>query len=266
MSGDEQVRDIYCEKYVAFVDLLGFKSIVVGAERFPEKRQGVLEILRLMQSSLCDNPYIGMRLTQFSDCTIISADRTPQGLFEMLASLDALTSNLLQYDVLVRGGFAVGGVHHDATFVYGVGVNEAHALEQCAVHPRILVTETVRADVLAGNLANQQWLVQDEDGRWFVHYLRQYALYNPSALLPGTVVLRGTGTSNDRLCLSSPQYALWGHFGEGAVAPALLEQGGWSTRGIWPYRGGRQGARRDRRAIDYGAASLHRIGPRGLRG
>ena len=79
-----RVQDIYRDKYVAFVDLLGFKRLVVASASSPERRQHVLEILELLRSTACENPSIGMRLTQFSDCIILSADRTSRGLAQML--------------------------------------------------------------------------------------------------------------------------------------------------------------------------------------
>jgi len=186
VEGDH-VQDIYRDKYVAFVDLLGFKQLVIDADRSPERRLHVLEILDLLRATACENPSIGMRLTQFSDCVILSADRTGRGLAQILASVEWLALNLLQHDVLVRGGLAVGGAHHDAIFVYGVAVNEAHGFEQCADHPRVIVSDAVESEVRASGLADA--LAEDTDGRVFVHYLRQYARYDPSIRLPGTVVL-----------------------------------------------------------------------------
>ena len=40
---------------------------------------------------------------------VVSADRTAPGLWEMFQSIFTLTFNLLQYDVLVRGGLTGGG-------------------------------------------------------------------------------------------------------------------------------------------------------------
>jgi hypothetical protein len=69
-------EDIYREKYVAFVDLLGFKRLVADADQSQERRRHVHEVLELLRETACENPSIGMRLTQFSDCIIMSADRT----------------------------------------------------------------------------------------------------------------------------------------------------------------------------------------------
>ena len=186
-AGESVSQDTYREKYVAFVDLLGFKRLVAEADPWPEKRWQVLKLLDLLRTTACENPSIGMRLTQFSDCVILSADRTVPGLAQMFASVEWLALNLLQHDVLVRGGLALGGAHHDATFVFGLAVNEAHGLETCSEHPRVIVSTAVLADARANGLGEA--LMEDEDGRHFVHYLRLYARYDPNVRLPGTLVL-----------------------------------------------------------------------------
>jgi hypothetical protein len=180
-------QDAYRQKYVAFVDLLGFKRLVAEADPSPKKRRRVLDLLDLLRTTACENPSIGMRLTHFSDCVIMSADRSAPGLAQMLASIEWLALNLLQHDVLVRGGLAVGGAYHDSTFVFGLAVNEAHGMEECAVHPRVIVSDAVLFDARMNGLADA--LMEDEDGRHFVHYLRLYAGYDPNVRLPGTLVL-----------------------------------------------------------------------------
>src|SRR5258707_1337137 len=44
----------------------------------------------------------------------VTVDRTAQGLWEMFNSICTLTSNLMQHDVLIRGGLAAGRVHHSS--------------------------------------------------------------------------------------------------------------------------------------------------------
>jgi hypothetical protein len=75
MEGPEVV-DAYRDKYVAFVDLLGFGNLVREADADARKRTEIFTVLDLFQKTLSPNPYIEMRLTQFSDSIIISAART----------------------------------------------------------------------------------------------------------------------------------------------------------------------------------------------
>jgi hypothetical protein len=52
----------YEEKYVAFLDLLGFKSQVEAAEHDPVAHEKLRTILQLVHESLCENPRINFRL------------------------------------------------------------------------------------------------------------------------------------------------------------------------------------------------------------
>lgn len=191
---DSEIEDDYKERYVAYLDLLGFKAEVEGAERDPAKRARLREILGLVRNSLCENPALGMRLTYFSDCIVFSADRTDQGLWEVFQSIDILTFNLLQYDVFVRGGLVSGGAHHGRDFVYGTAVNRAYMLEsQWAKGPMTLISQEVFDDAKTYGEGFVQWIREDSPMRYFVHYLRRYAEYRPEPHYAGDVIMDDPG-------------------------------------------------------------------------
>lgn len=182
----------YKERYVAFLDLLGFKAQVEVAEQSQAQAQWarLREILALVRDTLCENPALGMRLTCFSDCIVFSADRTEQGLAEMIQSIDMLTFNLLQYDVFVRGGLVAGGAHHGKDFVYGTAVSRAYELEStCAKWPITLVSQEVLDDAKTYGTQFIEWLIEDVTDRHFVHYLRRYAEYRHEPRYPGMVIM-----------------------------------------------------------------------------
>lgn len=185
------VSDCYREKYVVFLDILGFRHHVEQADHQPEHRVALLQILTLFKKTASGNPHSGLRLSQFSDSLILSAHPTSNGLQDLVLSIHLIVSNLLQRDILLRGGMAVGGVHHDDDFVYGVGVNEARKLEQREPHdPCVLVTEKVRDDMNASGLGH--YIESDgstEPPQPFLHYLLEYATYDPLKPMPGMVVL-----------------------------------------------------------------------------
>lgn len=201
MNGDDRFAapDNYKQKYVAFIDILGFSDMVEVGDASPSARIDILRALQLLQDSLCEDKSIEMKLRHFSDCVVLSAVRNPSGLLEMLISIDLLTSNLLQYDVLVRGGLSVGGIHHDDDILFGIGVNRSYTLEHHkAVFPRTVISSDVVSD--AETFSDNEWkntctisdyITKDEkDGLSFVDYFRKYAVYDPDApRYPGTVVL-----------------------------------------------------------------------------
>jgi hypothetical protein len=185
--------DDYEDRYVAFIDLLGFKEQVESAERNPSERAHLVELLTLVKDTLGENPYIGFRLNYFSDSIFLTAKRTPEGLWEMFQSIIRLTQNLLQHNVLVRGGLTAGGTHHGREFLYGTAVNRAVIAERDAKNPMTLVSEEVVEDANRYGAAHQQWIARDNSGKPFVHYMIEYQVYRPEPIYAGMVILERPG-------------------------------------------------------------------------
>jgi hypothetical protein len=192
MSGQEVAAD-YKELYIAFLDLLGFKSQVEDAESDPAAHDKLRTVLDLVRKSLCEVPSINFRLNYFSDCIVLSGERTPQGLWEMFNSICTLTSNLMQHDVLIRGGVAAGPVHHSRDFLYGSAYNRAYKLESEVAHdPIVLLSYEVLEDTRKYGDQHMRFLME-RGGRWFVNFLLQYALYRPTPIYSGKVCLERPG-------------------------------------------------------------------------
>jgi hypothetical protein len=66
----------YPEKYVAFMDILGFSNLVERADQDAELRIGLAEVLHVFQTTCGTNPATGTRVTQFSDSLVVTANRT----------------------------------------------------------------------------------------------------------------------------------------------------------------------------------------------
>lgn len=170
----------YGEKYIVFLDLLGFREIVKKIGQDVLERHRVVEALKLVRDTLSQNPNIDLRFTYFSDCIVLSAIRSAHALWEMFQSIELLTFNLLQYYVLVRGGFTVGPAHHSKDFVFGTAVTDAYLLEsQRASGPLVLLSPEVAPDTQRNGPDFTQWLREDGPGRYFVNYLMRYAEYTP---------------------------------------------------------------------------------------
>ncbi|MGA2771288.1 MAG: hypothetical protein ABSG26_10785 [Bryobacteraceae bacterium] len=187
------VANEYGKRYVAFLDLLGFKALVADAEVNEEARKRLTDSLSLLRETLCNNPAIDMRFTYCSDCIIVTTECSQRGLWELLTSVCTLTRNLLQNDVLVRGVMTLGGVLHNPRFIYGTAVNRAICLERDHENgpkgPLVLLSPEVYEDARGYGQPFLAWLEADGPGRYFVHYLRGYAEYHDTPALPGKVVL-----------------------------------------------------------------------------
>lgn len=183
----------YRQRYVAFLDMLGFKALVEDAEVNGKARDRLSDSLSLLRETLCNDPAIDMTFTYCSDCIIITTECSQRGLWELLRSVCTLTCNLLQNDVLVRGVLTLGGVLHNAQFIYGTAVNRATLLEKDHENgpkgPLVLLSPEVHENARAYGQPFLSWLEADGLGRYFVHYLRGYAEYHDTPALPGKVVL-----------------------------------------------------------------------------
>jgi len=170
----------YPEKYVAFLDILGFSDLVERADEDPELRKGLAEVLHIFQTTCGSNPATGTRVTQFSDSLVITANRTEQGLYSILHGCEWLTMNLIQYAVLLRGGVAVGRVSHEAHILFGMGVNRAYQFEKSGGPPRIGLAAEVMAD-LSGYpnfIDSAAWTTDPQSEEPILNTLRQVEYYD----------------------------------------------------------------------------------------
>lgn len=177
----------YARRVVGFVDILGFADLVRRAAKETALRDEIVEVLgRVIAIQPPGSTETDLRTQYFSDSLILSAQFTPDGLWHLLLSLDALSWNLLQMGVMVRGAVTIGEIHHDDRFVFGVGVNEAYRLESTVANfPRIILSreaftaaESFAADNEIYATYRESRLRRDTDGVWFLNYLNEIGCFN----------------------------------------------------------------------------------------
>jgi hypothetical protein len=135
------------EKFVAFIDLLGFKGMVEAAER--GERRTVPEIFELMDilgnekgsgAIHKDGPKIcpmsprvredlAFEVTQVSDCAIVSAEISPAGVIALVNHCWSAVIMLMTKGVLVRGYITRGNIIHRDGRLLGSGYQDAYARE-----------------------------------------------------------------------------------------------------------------------------------------
>ncbi|WP_197167115.1 hypothetical protein [Novosphingobium aureum] len=181
----------YREKYVAFVDLLGFSNLVQRSANDEMALKAVVDAIERLKDTACENPATDTLITYFSDCLVLSCERSPRALISMLQNLVTIAENLLVVDVMVRGALTVGKIHHDRHFMFGPAMIEAYRMECKEVsHPAIMLCPVVSADIEASGF--QLWMMHDdaEPERKYLHYLINFQAYDPTPRA-GTVVLDG---------------------------------------------------------------------------
>jgi hypothetical protein len=131
------------EKFIAFIDVLGFKNMVKAAEAgtgMPlEKLLEVLDTLgapeereRLTKHgpSLCpQTKYVqrdlDFRITQVSDCVVISAEISPSGVANLTCTCWGIVMGLLRSGIMCRGYITQGLIFHTDRQVVGSGYQKA---------------------------------------------------------------------------------------------------------------------------------------------
>lgn len=154
----------YPNRYVAFIDILGFKSLVAQSACNSETLNLLNRVMNYLVDAQRENyrrdmPNIGKEVSVFSDSVVISWDGTCPGAgFYTLLDMVFICNDLLFEGILVRGGITYGAlIHdHDGARCFGPAMVAAYQLEsQRAIYPRILIDPSViEADLRNPGSAN----------------------------------------------------------------------------------------------------------------
>jgi hypothetical protein len=184
-----------CERVVAFIDILGFKQLVKGIyERNDMKLRDILYDALKMESvyaEITNKGLFGVRdntpfvqSTAFSDCIVIS-DEFEQ-VERIILCAATLAGFLLRNEIICRGGIATGKTIHDDRVLIGMGVINAHEIEQIAVYPRIVIQDDLVQRV-KGSFTTK--MIRDSDGLWFIDIFEQLKIWGEEGNSPGLLNL-----------------------------------------------------------------------------
>jgi hypothetical protein len=152
---DTESANVYSERYVAFVDILGFSNHVRQSEHSPSEAQKLVNIMGRISNRWADEGLLhthtvlgdDFKSQSFSDCTVMSEAATPKGLHYLLFMVTQFALDLLANGFLFRGGIAKGALHHSDAAVFGPAFLKAYDLEQnVADYPRIVVDQNTHQD------------------------------------------------------------------------------------------------------------------------
>jgi hypothetical protein len=177
----------YIEKYVAFIDMLGFRNLVESADANAEKREDLANVIGIFRTTIGAHETLGTRVTQFSDSLIVSSDRSEVVLHAVLSGCTWLALNLIQHAVLLRGGIAIGGITHEPDVLFGMGINRAYAFDKSGVPPRIAIDQDVALDIQRNaKLANWGFVTQDHiSGESMLHIFREIEAFDAKPVAGG---------------------------------------------------------------------------------
>ncbi|MFC1537012.1 hypothetical protein ACFL48_04285 [Pseudomonadota bacterium] len=135
------------DKFIAFIDILGFKSLIERAEKGEGKTvTEISEILAKLGSSddlerirrhgpsmcphsPCLQKDIDFQLTQISDCVIISTEVSPLGIINLISHCWGAVFSLLNDGLMCRGYITRGSIYHTKFQIIGSGYQNAYQME-----------------------------------------------------------------------------------------------------------------------------------------
>lgn len=147
------------KRAVAFIDVLGFKSIVEGASDNSQKLQVLEELVTTLETAVprldgTVSSSVAVELIPrhiaISDCIILSAPLTSKtlgnycGLSILVMRVIQLTHILLARGYLIRGGVSIGDVWHSDSTIVGRAYQEAYLIETKTGAPRVELSNTAK--------------------------------------------------------------------------------------------------------------------------
>ncbi len=148
-------ENVYSERYVAFIDILGFSEHVRQSAHSQSGAEKLVKIMNKISEHWSDedlkltHEVIGdkFKSQSFSDCTVLSEAATSRGLHYLLYTVTQFAVDLLANGFLCRGGIAKGLLHHSDNAVFGPAFLKAYDLEHnIADFPRIIVDQNTHQD------------------------------------------------------------------------------------------------------------------------
>ena len=135
------------EKFIAFVDTLGFKNLVEASESgigltLPE----LMDCLAKLGSRSDESRFVqygpiicprsryqqhdlSFKVTQISDCVIVSSEASPSGAINLVNHCWSASIRLLMKGIMCRGYITRGLIYHQDGQVIGTGYQRAYASE-----------------------------------------------------------------------------------------------------------------------------------------
>jgi hypothetical protein len=144
----------YEDRIIAFIDILGFRSLinetVKEGEILQEKLDALVEALNLIKDEFKkaqDDSELSnsVMITYFSDSIVISVrQHNSVDLLTIFETLKKIQIRLVERKILLRGGIVIGKLIHKENIILGPAMIEAYDLEnKSALYPRITIDPDV---------------------------------------------------------------------------------------------------------------------------
>lgn len=157
---------LYEEKFVLFVDILGWGELVFNSEKdeiIQRQLHGIMKLLLEINSFTpeaidkingvidesvkipVDIGSASVKTIQFSDSLVFTFDDAVASFTYVRAVVTAISSILANIGYFVRGGIDYGNVYHEDGGIFGPSMNNAYYIESKEANvPRILFSERAK--------------------------------------------------------------------------------------------------------------------------
>ncbi len=136
------LQDKLQNKYVAFIDVLGFKELVNRRntntlETYFNTIRETLELIR--------NDKKNIESLLVSDSTILISPDSKEDFKTLLRAVQTIQSELVKQDIWIRGAISYGEVYFDqeSNLIVGKGLVNAYLLESTAKFPRVIIDTSI---------------------------------------------------------------------------------------------------------------------------
>lgn len=200
----------YENRFVAFLDILGFKELIYKIESEGEKSsnfnrvrsvlnflyeesiesncQHDLPVYEQKEGYILEKELGDLRISYISDCVIVSTESSFDGFKSLCNKITKFSTDIACDGIFLRGSVTHGKVYHHGPMLFGSAYQKAYQLEsEHANHPRIIIDDIV-FDVLKGDLGkfplNEHAITKvDDDFSYLSNFpLNYYPMYTPSWL------------------------------------------------------------------------------------
>jgi hypothetical protein len=164
----------YDEKFVSFMDILGFRSFVNQPKADSVK---IIQALNQdIEHALCavtEDKYLddSLSVKLFSDCFCISSN----DLFVILKEISFIQSFLALNGIFISGALSRGLHYENHNIIFSKGLVDAYELSKKAKYPRVIVSNELLTEY--GQTIEKGCILKSPDNICFVHYLNQFPYY-----------------------------------------------------------------------------------------
>ncbi|NQU68474.1 MAG: hypothetical protein HQ510_11070 [Candidatus Marinimicrobia bacterium] len=194
MTENEVIKFEYKNCFVAFLDILGFRTKVMETKDSSKNLEMLIEALKIsgsfpsggkkVSSEKGENRTISVQTRFFSDTMVLFLQEDPRDLSHLFLMTRYLQDSLWKNGICLRGAITIGDMYwtdDEKDITIGPALIEAYQLEsEIAIFPRIIISEGLNnyidvrnpsSEPFSQNCQLKNMLRLDSDGTYFLDLL-----------------------------------------------------------------------------------------------